>query len=113
MMKQHLRMHGQSWAAHFANNWRLSVIAVKAAAFTLGHSFSPRVSGKRATELHNELWDYGRTLSIADISYRLDNHMYVSRDEAVRDFEEHAALYNEQPRLKPFRAVIEEAFAAS
>ena len=106
-------MHGQSWATHFVNNWRFSVIAIKAAAFTLGHGLSPRVSGERASQLHNELWDQGRVLSIQDMSYRLDNRLYRDHEEAVRDFEEHAALYDEEPRLEPFRSIIDAAFSPS
>jgi hypothetical protein len=60
--------------------------------------------------LHNELWDRGRTLSIDDITYRLDNGMYADREAAIRDLEAHAVLYNEQPRLGPLRSVVEAAF---
>ncbi len=103
-------MHGQSWTTHFANNCRFSAIALKAAAFTFGHGLSPRVSGKRASQLHNELWDQGRILAIEDMTYRLDNSLYANHEAAVRDFEEHAQLYDERPRLAVFRSAVEEAF---
>lgn len=110
MMKQHLRMHGQTWRVHFRNNWKFSVMAVKAAGYTFGHSLTPRVSGGRASEFHNELWDLGRILSIEDITHRLDSGLYADRDDALSDFEAHAELYNEVPRLEPFRGVVEAHF---
>lgn len=110
MMKQHLRMHGQSWPVHFRNNWKLTVLAVRAAGYTLGHGLTPHVSGKRAAELHNDLWDLSRIMSIEDITYRLDAGLYVGGEEALEDFEAHAVLYNEVPRLQPLRAVVQEHF---
>ncbi len=105
-------MHGQTWWAHFRNNWRFSVLAVMSAGYTFGHGLTPRISGVRASELHNELWDLGRTLSIEDITHRLDNGLYADRHDALRDFQAHASLYNEVPRLEPFRAVVEAHFDA-
>lgn len=106
-------MHGQTWWVHFRNNLRFSALAVKSAGYTFGHGLSPRISGKRASELHNELWDLGRVLSIEDITHRLDNDLYVDRADALRDFEAHVALYNEVPRLEPFRAQVEAHFGAA
>ena len=106
MMKQHLRMHGQTWWHHFRNNWRFSVLAVKAAGYTLGHGIHPRVSGKRASALHNEMRNLGIVLSIEDLIHRLENGLYPSGDHALRDFEAHAELYAEGARLEPFRAVV-------
>jgi hypothetical protein len=108
MMKHHLRMHGQTYARHYADNWHFTTLALKAAAFTLGHAITPRISGKRASQLHDELWDLGRTMSIED--HRLNPELYPNRDAALRDFNDHAALYNEQPRLEPFRDVVEQHF---
>ena len=111
MIKQHLRMHGQSYRRHLINNLHFSALAIQAAAYTLGHGITPRISGKRASQLHNELWDLGRTLSIDDLTYRLDHDLYANIEVALTDYDDHAVLYYEQPRLIPFRHVIEQHFA--
>lgn len=107
MMKQHLRMHGQTRWVHFRNNWQFTVMALKAAGYTFGHGLTPRISGRRAAELHNELWDLGRVLSIEDITHRLDVGLYATRSDALADFEALAAVYDETQRFVPFRAVVE------
>ncbi|MDY7103177.1 MAG: hypothetical protein S0880_18500 [Actinomycetota bacterium] len=113
MMRYHLRMHGLSWRAHLVDNWRLTGLALWAAVLTFGHGLTPRVSGRRASELHHELWDRGRTASLRDLAHRLDSGLYPGIDAALRDLDEHCGLYDERPRLAPFRTEIERHYATA
>jgi len=106
MLKNHLNRHGLNYAQHFGNNMRFTLLAVKSAFYTFGHAFSPRISGVRASELHNQLWQEGREASIDDLKHRLSNGLYANREEALADYQEYAALYNEEPVMANFREVI-------
>ena len=82
MMREHLFRHGLSFGDHFRNNWSLTVMALKAAFYTFGHGLTPRISGMRASELHNEIWIEGRKASLNDLNHRLANGLYASKKDA-------------------------------
>ena len=107
MLQDHLYRHGQSYRQHLSNNLRFTWLAIKAALYTLGHGLHPSVSGMRASQLHSELWDEGRKLSMEDIRHRLNNGLYSSRDEALEEFEEYASLYDERPVFSSLKKEIE------
>jgi len=113
MLKEHLESHGQTFRQHFKNNWYFTRLALKAAFFTFGHGVTPLISGRRASELHNELWDEGRKLSIEDITHRLNAGLYSNRAEAMQDYYDHAKLYNEAPLLGPFVEFIDQHYGKS
>ncbi len=79
MMKEHLHRHGLSFREHFRNNWSLTIMALKSAFYTFGHGLTPRVSGLRASELHNEIWVEGRKASLQDslFQYRNDTEKLI------------------------------------
>ena len=106
----HLQSHGQSYFKHFLNNWKFTKLAFMSAFFTLGHGLTPRISGQRATELHNQLWDEGRTLSLEDLNHRLNSNYYRDKQEAIADYENYCNLYNEKPRIKPFIDTINRKY---
>ena len=107
----HLRRHGQGYGRHFRNNWQLTRIAIKSAFYTFGHGVLPLISGRRAAELHNELWDRGRALSIEDLKHRLHGGFYAGKAEALEDYREYAALYTEVPVIEPFGDELERYYA--
>ena len=107
MLKEHLLRHGLSFREHFANNWLLTKLALKAAFFTLGHAITPMISGMRASQLHNEIWMEGRRASLQDLRYRLANNLYQSRDEALAEYQSYSACFNEEPLMTEFLHVIE------
>ena len=111
MMKEHLHRHGLTFGGHFRNNWLLTIMALKSAFYTLGHSFNPRISGMRASELHNEMWVEGRKASMNDLRHRLENGLYTSKEEAVAEYRSYAALYNEEPLMTNFVKKIEEHYS--
>lgn len=111
MMKQHLERHGLSFREHFGNNWSLTVMALKSAFYTFGHGLTPRISGMRASELHNEIWVEGRKASLNDLSHRLKNGLYANRKEALDDYKAYAAVYNEDPLLTEFAQQIEAHYS--
>lgn len=110
MMKQHLARHGLSFQEHFKNNWTLTIMAIKSAFYTFGHGISPRISGLRASELHNQIWEEGRKASLNDLRYRLENNLYRDVKEAREEYKVYAALYNEEPLMTAFEAQIEDHF---
>ena len=105
-----MNRHGQTYFQHFSNNWHFTVLAFKAAFYTFGHGLHPKISGMRASELHNELWMEGRKLSIEDISHRLSSHLYTSKAEAMKEYTEYASVYNEEPVFTHFKQVVEAHF---
>ena len=109
-IRDHLNGHGQGYFQHFQNNWNLTKLALKSAFYTFGHGLTPRISGRRATELHNELWNEGRKSSLEDLIYRLNSNYYPNKQEATRDYEDYCALYNEIPLLKPFIDSINQRY---
>ena len=110
MFRVHLQGHGLTYARHLHNNWQLTLIAIKSACYTLGHGLIPIISGRRASELHNELWTRGRALSLEDLQYRLKNNLYPDQTAARKDFHDYASLYNEQPVIEPFTEVIDQYY---
>lgn len=111
MIRDHLHRHGQSYARHFLNNWLLTRIAIKAAIYTFGHGVFPRISGRRATQLHNELWNRGRALSLEDLVHRLHGRFYADKAAALEDYREYTSLYSEEPVIEPFIDRLEQYFA--
>ena len=111
MMREHLFRHGLGFGEHFRNNWSLTVMALKAAFYTFGHGLTPRISGMRASELHNEIWVEGRKASLNDLSHRLENGLYASKKDALEDYRAYAALYNEEPLMTEFARHIESHYA--
>lgn len=110
MIGTHLRGHGQSWRRHFMNNWLLTRIAIKSAIYTFGHGVLPSISGRRASQLHNELWNRGRALSLEDLQHRLHGGLYADKAAALEDFREHVDLYSEKPVIAPFGDTIERYY---
>lgn len=103
----HLERHGLSYGEHFRNNWSFTILALKSAFYTLGHALTPRISGQRASELHNELWREGRKASLQDLNHRLNNGFYANKSEALEDYENYAVLYDEEPLMTRFKNQIE------
>jgi len=103
MLKTHLDRHGLTYGEHFRNNIRFTALALKSAFYTLGHAFTPKISGLRASELHNQLWQEGREASIDDLKHRLNNGLYANKEEALVDYQNYAALYDEEPVMKKFK----------
>ena len=110
MIKQHLERHGLTYGAHFKNNWSLTVKALKSALYTFGHAITPRISGIRASQLHNEIWVEGREASLEDLKHRLNNGLYVNKADALEDYYAYLALYNEEPLMTQFILQIEEHY---
>lgn len=102
--------HGQTYSQHFKNNWYFTKLALKAAFYTFGHGIHPQISGMRASELHGELWEKGRKLSIEDMSHRLSADLYANKEEALEEYQEYASLYNEEPIFKSFILTINDHF---
>lgn len=111
MMKEHLFRHGLSFDEHFANNWSLTLKALKSAFYTFGHALTPRVSGMRASQLHNEIWTEGRKASLQDLRHRLENGLYANKSEALKDYRAYSALYDEEPLMTKFIEEIEEHYS--
>ncbi len=110
-MKEHLHRHGLSFGQHFRNNWSLTIKALKSAFYTFGHGITPRISGLRASELHNEIWVEGREASLSDLRHRLDNGLYADKSEAMAEYRAYAALYNEEPLMTDFAGHIENHYS--
>jgi len=110
MMKEHLNRHGLSFREHFGNNWLLTVMALKSAFYTFGHGLTPRISGMRASELHNEIWVEGRKASLNDLKHRLKNGFYLNKEDALEDYRSYAAVYNEEPLMTEFAMRIDSYF---
>jgi len=108
MMKNHLLRHGLSFGEHFRNNWSLTIKALKSALYIFGHGITPRISGLRASELHNEIWVEGRKASVCDLTHRLKNGLYADKEEALADHRAYAALYDEEPLMTAFVEQIEK-----
>ena len=111
MMKQHLDRHGLTYGQHFKNNWALTIMALKSAFYTFGHGLTPRISGMRASQLHNEIWMEGRKASISDLSHRLNNGLYADKSEALAEHRAYAALYNEEPLMTQFAEQIKNHYS--
>jgi len=111
MMNEHLRRHGLSFGEHFSNNWSLTIMAFKSAFYTLGHGLTPRISGMRASELHNEMWIEGRKASLKDLNHRLNNGLYENKGQALDEYHSYAALYNEEPLMTDFLEQIEKHYS--
>ena len=86
-------------------------MALKSAFYTFGHGISPKISGFRASELHNQIWVEGREASIQDLKHRLENGLYASKTEALADHKAYAALYNEEPVMTNFADHRENHYA--
>jgi hypothetical protein len=110
MLKNHLHRHGLSFSEHFKNNWSLTLLALKSAYYTFGHGLTPRVSGLRASELHNQIWVEGRKASLKDLKHRLDNDLYDNKAQAQAEYKAYAALYNEEPLMTKFGQQIEDHY---
>ncbi len=113
MMKEHLNRHGLSFREHFGNNWSLTVMALKSAFYTFGHGLTPKISGMRASELHNEIWVEGRKSSLHDLNHRLKNGLYANKQAALNDYQAYAAVYNEEPLMTEFAKHIEKHYSDS
>lgn len=110
MMKDHLRRHGLTFGEHFKNNWSLTTMALKSAVYTFGHALTPKISGVRASELHNEIWTEGRRASLNDLKYRLENGFYASKSEAIEDYQAYVMLYDEEPLMTKYADKIEQHY---
>ncbi len=113
MLKEHLDRHGLSYREHFGNNWSLTVKALKSAFYTFGHGLTPKISGMRASELHNEIWVEGRKASLQDLNHRLENGLYANKQDALNDYQAYAAVYNEEPLMIEFANYIESHYSES
>ena len=113
MYKEHLNRHGLTFSEHFSNNWSLTIKALKSAFYTFGHGLTPRISGMRASELHNEIWVEGRDASLQDLHHRLKNGFYSSKQDALNDYQAYAAVYNEEPLMTEFAKQIESHYGES
>ncbi|HKJ50791.1 MAG TPA: hypothetical protein VKB27_04780 [Gammaproteobacteria bacterium] len=111
MIRTHLRRHGQSYGRHFINNWLLTRIAIKSAMYTFGHGILPLISGRRASQLHNELWNRGRALSLEDLNHRLYGGYYADKAAALEDYRDYAGLYSETSVIEPFLETLERYYA--
>ena len=111
MMKEHLKRHGISFGTHFKNNWSLTIKALKAACYTFGHGLTPRISGMRASELHNEIWTEGREASLNDLRHRLESGLYKDKEEALEEHRIYSSLYSETPLMTEFKGKVEDHFA--
>ena len=85
-------------------------MALKSAYYTFGHGLTPRISGLRASELHNQIWVEGRKASLQDLKYRLDNELYDNKAQALAEYQAYAALYNEEPLMTQFVEQIERHY---
>jgi hypothetical protein len=110
-MKEHLFRHGLGFREHFNNNWSLTVMALKSAFYTFGHGLTPRISGMRASQLHNEIWVEGRKASLNDLRHRVENGLYANKAEALAEYRSYAALYNEDPLMTNFVEHIENHYS--
>jgi hypothetical protein len=111
MIRGHLHRHGQSYACHFLNNWLLTRIAIKSALYTFGHGVLPLITGRRASQLHDELWNRGRALSLEDLNHRLHGGLYADRAAALEDYRDYAGLYSEKRVIEPFIDKLERYYA--
>lgn len=111
MMKEHLNRHGLSFGEHFRNNWSLTIMALKSAFYTFGHGLTPKISGLRASELHNEIWVEGRKASLNDLKHRLDYGLYASKKDALAEYRAYSALYDEEPLMTKFAEQIEDHYS--
>ena len=113
MVAEHLHRHGQSYFRHLSNNLHFTWLALKAAVYTLGHGIHPKISGLKASQIHSQLWEEGRKLSMEDIQYRLQNNLYSTKDEALKEFQEYAQLYDERPVFANIGKEIDNYFKDS
>ena len=111
MMKEHLYRHGLSFGEHFKNNWSLTLMALKSAFYTFGHGLTPKISGMRASELHNDIWVEGRKASLNDLKHRLENGLYENKEQALEEHRLYSTLYNEKPLMTDFAEIIEKHYA--
>ena len=107
-MRAHLQGHGMTYFQHLTVNCHYCWLALKAAFYTLGHGVTPVISGRRGSELIDQLWALGRQQSIEDLEHRLNSGFYSSREMANADYQSYAALYNEEPVMRMFEERIDE-----
>lgn len=72
----------------------------------MGHGVFPPISGRKASEIHNQLWNEGRSLSVQDLQHRLANGWYKNQQAALDDFYDYQSLYSEAPVLSPYESEI-------
>ena len=113
MLKTHLNRHGLSYTEHFRNNLHYTILALKSAFYTFGHGITPLISGQRASELHNQLWQEGRIASIEDLQHRLHNGFYANQEEALADYQNYSKLYDEAPVMTQYIHQINAHYASS
>jgi len=101
-MREHLKGHGLTYFQHLTVNWCYCWLALKAAFYTFGHGITPAISGRRGSELIDQLWSLGRQQSIEDLVHRLNSGYYSNREMAVVDYQSYAELYNEEPVMRLF-----------
>ena len=109
-LKDHLTRHGQGYMQHLASNFKLTLLSLKAAYYTLGHGLFIGISGRKASELHTQIWCLSRGLALQDLEYRLDNNIHKTRSAACDDFNEYRDLYPEDFLIKDFVQKIDEHF---
>ena len=109
-ISNHLTWHGQSYWEHLRGNLRLTLLTLKAAFYTLGHGLFIGVSGRKASQLHSQIWYLSRGLALQDLEYRLRNEMHATRSAACSDFDDYRDLYPEEILLEKFVMRIDQHF---